>query len=187
MSASDDQADVRRVLAGETAAFEGIVRRWQGPLVNMAYRFCRDRGRAEEMAQEAFLRAYRKLDHWRSDAPFSSWLFALAANLYRSELRRIPMRTVAIEDIAEPRDPHDDSAALEVEQRENALRQAVSLLPPKYRDAVILYYFQDKDVAAAAQSLGMTVGTFKSRLFRARELLRTKLSRTLNVPELEEA
>ena len=61
MSATEDLADVERVLAGETASFEGIVRRWQGPLVNMAYRFCNDRGRAEEMAQEAFLRVYRSL------------------------------------------------------------------------------------------------------------------------------
>ena len=58
MSAARDQADIDRVLAGDTSAFEGIVRRWQGPLVNLAYRFCRHRGRAEEMAQEAFLRAF---------------------------------------------------------------------------------------------------------------------------------
>src|SRR5215470_11006512 len=75
-----------RVLAGDISAFEGIVRRWQGPLVNLAYRFCRDRGRAEEMAQEAFLRVYRKLDRWHSDSLFSSWMFAVAINLYRSEL-----------------------------------------------------------------------------------------------------
>lgn len=177
MNSSDDRADVERVLAGDIEAFEGIVRRWQGPLVNMAYRFCRDRGRAEEMAQEAFLRAYRKLDHWRKDALFSSWLFALAANLYRSELRRIPARLVPLEGIAEPRDPHNRSSAIELEEREDAVRLAVSHLPPKYRDAVILYYFQEKDVSAAARSLGMTEGTLKSRLFRARELLRSKLSR----------
>jgi RNA polymerase sigma-70 factor, ECF subfamily len=188
VSAADDRADVERVLAGDIAAFEGIVRRWQRPLVNMAYRFCRDRGRAEEMAQEAFLRAYRKLSHWRSDAPFSAWLFALAANLYRSELRRIPMRTVPLEGVAEPSDPRNRSWQIEVEEREAAVRQAVSLLPPKYRDAVILYYFQGQDVSAAAKSLGMTEGTLKSRLFRARELLRGKLSGLFaDRPNLEEA
>jgi RNA polymerase sigma-70 factor (ECF subfamily) len=188
VNAADDRADVERVLAGDTAAFEGIVRRWQRPLVNMAYRFCRDRTRAEDMAQEAFLRAYRKLSHWRSDAPFSAWLFALAANLYRSELRRIPMRTVPLENIAEPSDPRPRSSVIEVEQREHAVRQAVSRLPPKYRDAVILYYFQGQDVSAAAKTLAMTEGTLKSRLFRARELLRSKLSRVLaDAPDLEGA
>jgi RNA polymerase sigma-70 factor (ECF subfamily) len=55
-NAAADLADVERVLAGDTAAFEGIVRRWQGPLINMAWRYCRDRSRAEEMAQEGCLR-----------------------------------------------------------------------------------------------------------------------------------
>ncbi len=64
-SAEEDLADVERVVAGEAQAFEAIVRRWQRPLVNMAWRYCRDRGRAEEMAQEAVLRAWRGLAGWR--------------------------------------------------------------------------------------------------------------------------
>jgi RNA polymerase sigma-70 factor (ECF subfamily) len=68
--ADGDRADVDRVLAGDASAFEGIVRRWQGPLVNLAYRFCGDRGRAEDMAQEAFLRAFRGLAGWRREALF---------------------------------------------------------------------------------------------------------------------
>ena len=83
LSADADQADVEKVLAGDIDAFENIVRRWQGPLINLAYRFCRDRGRAEDMAQNAFLRAFRALEGWRKDAAFSTWLFALATNLYR--------------------------------------------------------------------------------------------------------
>ncbi len=72
MSASEDQSAVERVLAGDISAFEEIVQRWQKPLINLAYRFCHDRGRAEEMAQEAFLRAYRGLNQWRKDAAFST-------------------------------------------------------------------------------------------------------------------
>ena len=70
--AGRDRADMERVLAGETLAFEGIVRRWQGPLVNMAWRYCRDRERAEEMAQEAFIRAWRGLSQWRGEGNFST-------------------------------------------------------------------------------------------------------------------
>src|ERR1039457_1424923 len=112
VSALDDQAAVARVLAGDISAFEGIVRRWQGPLINLAYRFCRDRGRAEEMAQEVFLRAYRALAQWRTDAIFSTWLFALATNLYRSELRRIPARMLSLEDIPEPQDARASDVGL---------------------------------------------------------------------------
>jgi len=182
VSASDDQADVERVLAGDSAAFEGIVRRWQGPLVNLAYRFCRDRGRAEDMAQEAFLRAYRRLAGWRRDAAFSTWLFALATNLYRTELQRMPARTVPLEDAAEP---HSDSSAdetLAAEARDVAIRRAVLGLPGKYRDALVLFYFHHMDVAAAAQSLGLPEGTVKARLHRAREILRSKLPRLAALP-----
>ena len=191
MSASDDQADVERVLAGDISAFEGIVRRWQGPLINLAYRFCRDRGRAEEMAQEAFLRSYRALAQWRRDAVFSTWLFALATNLYRSELRRIPARvlslTVSLEDVPEPRDARASDGGLEDRDRDLAVRRAVAALPAKYREALILFYFHEMDVTTAARSLGLPEGTVKARLFRGREILRNKLPQLLAVPRLKEA
>src|SRR6202171_4776637 len=135
-SATDDQADVERVLAGDVSAFEGIVRRWQGPLVNLAYRFCHDRGRSEDMAQDAFLRAYRGLGQWRKDAVFSTWLFALATNLYRSELRRIPAGLVSLEDVSEPADSRAEAAGLDDADRDRSVRRAVSTLPPKYREAL---------------------------------------------------
>jgi RNA polymerase sigma-70 factor (ECF subfamily) len=160
--AAADRADVARVRAGDVEGFAGIVRRWQTPLINLAYRFCGDRGRAEEMAQEAFLRAYRGLDSYRGDAAFSTWLFALATNLYRSELRRIPQRTESLE-----------------EAPDLAVRRAVLALPPKYREAMLLFYFHEMDVPAAAQSLGLPEGTVKARLHRGRELLRSKLPRLL--------
>jgi RNA polymerase sigma-70 factor (ECF subfamily) len=186
LSASEDQADVERVLAGEIAAFEGIVRRWQGPLVNLAYRFCRDRARAEEMAQEAFLRAYRALSKWRKDAAFSTWLFAVATNLYRTELRRIPAATVSLDQVAEPRDARAIDGGLEDADRDRAVRHAVCALPPKYRDALTLFYFHEMDVATASLSLGLPEGTVKARLSRGRELLRGKLPRLIATPRVKE-
>lgn len=177
MSASEDQADVQQVLAGNTSAFEGIVRRWQGPLINLAYRFCGDRARAEDMAQEAFLRAYRGLAKWRGEAAFSTWLFALATNLYRSELRRIPANAVPLEDVGEPKDPHVFDEELDGVERDRAVRRAVDSLPAKYREALLLFYFQEMDVPAVSKSLGVAEGTLKARLFRARKLLESKLSK----------
>jgi len=187
VSASDDQADVERVLGGDISAFEGIVHRWQGPLINLAYRFSRDRGRAEEMAQEVFLRAYRGLGQWRRDAVFSTWLFALATNLYRSELRRIPAQSTSLDDIAEPADARACDAGLEERDRDSAVRRAVWNLPAKYREALILFYFHEMDVPSAARSLGLPEGTVKARLFRGREILRGKLPQLLAVPRLKEA
>jgi RNA polymerase sigma-70 factor, ECF subfamily len=176
VSAAEDQAAVEKVLAGDTTAFEGLVRRWQGPLVNLAYRFCRDRSRAEEMAQEAFLRAYRSLAGWRRESAFSTWLFALATNLYCSELRRIPLRTVALDDLAEPSDPRPPDGGLEDQSRDRAVRRAVYALPSKYREVLLLFYFHEMDIPAAARSLGLPEGTVKARLSRGRELLRSKLA-----------
>ena len=179
MTSSDDLADVERVLRGEASAFEGIVLRWQGPLINLAYRFCRDRGRAEEMAQEAFLRAYRALGSWRREAAFSTWLFATATNVFRNELRRIPPRGVAIEEADDVIDQRRIDTDIAERSRDEIVRRAVLALSPKYRDALTLFYFHEMDVAAAARSLDVPEGTLKARLFRGREILRRRLTRTL--------
>jgi RNA polymerase sigma-70 factor (ECF subfamily) len=175
--AEADLADVARVLAGDVAAFEGIVRRWQGPLVNMAWRYCRDRGRAEEMAQDAFLRAWRGLAHWRRESSFSTWLFALAANVYRSELKRFPTETLPLDAAPEPSRPASQQHELEERGQCEALRRAVLALPLRYREPVVLFYFHEMDVAAAAATLGLPEGTLKARLSRARALLRQRFPR----------
>jgi RNA polymerase sigma-70 factor (ECF subfamily) len=179
-SAAEDLQDVMRVLAGEIRAFEGIVRRWQGPLVNMAWRYCRDRSRAEELAQEAFIRAWRGLAGWRRDSSFSTWLFALAANVYRSDLKRFPTVTLPIDEAPEPSRPAMQHHALAAQQSADTVRRAVLALPARYREPVILFYFHEMDVAAVARTMGQPEGTLKARLSRARALLRSRF------PHLEE-
>jgi RNA polymerase sigma-70 factor, ECF subfamily len=135
------------------------------------------------MAHEAFLRAWRALGQWRKEALFSTWLFALATNLYRSELRRIPANMVALEDVAEPRAPATRDAERD---RDRAVQRAVLRLPPKYRDALIIFYFHSKDVSAAARILGVPEGTLKARLSRGRDILRSKLQRLFAKPGAKE-
>jgi RNA polymerase sigma-70 factor (ECF subfamily) len=180
--AKEDEATVDRVLAGDVAAFAGIVHRWQGPLINLAWRFCRDRSRAEDLAQEAFLRAHRNLGQWRRESTFSTWLFALAANVYRTEIRRIPALTLSISEITEPHDPRESTTGFEDADEAENLRRAVLALPARYRDALLLYYFHEQDVAAAAHTLAVPEGTIKARLFRGREMLRAKFARTRTAP-----
>ena len=173
-AASEDLADVERVLNGDLGAFEGIVRRWQGPLVNMAWRYCRDRGRAEELAQEAFVRAWRGLAQWRREGSFSTWLFAVAANVFRSDLKRFPTVDVRLEDAPEPAGPATQYNAVEERSRHEVLRRAVLALPARYREPVTLFYFHEMDVSAAARTMGLREGTLKARLSRARALLRSR-------------
>jgi RNA polymerase sigma-70 factor (ECF subfamily) len=169
-----DLADVARVLAGDARAFEGIVRRWQAPLVNMAWRYSRDRGRAEEMAQEAFLRAWRGLAHWRRESSFSAWLFALAANVYRSELKRFPTETLPLDAAPEPSGPASQHRDLAAKLNGETIRKAVLALPLRYREPAVLFYFHEMDLAAAAATMHLPQGTMKARLSRARALLRQR-------------
>jgi RNA polymerase sigma-70 factor, ECF subfamily len=182
MTVDDGESAVDRVLRGDVAAFVEIVERWQDPLVALAYRFCHDRDRAEDMAQEAFIRAFRALAQWRREAAFSTWLFALATNVYRSELRRMPAPAVSIDDV-DPVDATNVAAEHEDAESRGAVRRALHSLPRKYRDALILFYFHDMDVSRAASSLGVPEGTVKARLSRGRELLRKKLASTRSVPD----
>ena len=135
----------------------------------MAWRYCRDRGRAEEMAQEAFLRA------WRGLVPMAprKQLFHLA---FRARRQCFPLRTQAVPH----RQPYHSTKSPEPSvrpaqyskllqrERDEMVRRAVLALPLRYREPVILYYFYEMDVAAAACTLGLPEGTLKARLSRAR-------------------
>lgn len=176
-TALEDAAAIDRVLDGDTAAFAAVVERWQGPLVNLAYRFCRDRGRAEDMAQEAFLRAFRSLESWRRDAAFSTWLFALATNVYRSEVRRVAPAWVEMDEHVATAVSAEEKAS--DADRRGVVRRLLYSLPPKYRDPLILFYFHEQDVAATARSLELREGTVKARLARGRALLKSKLGKRL--------
>jgi RNA polymerase sigma-70 factor (ECF subfamily) len=172
-----DAADAARVVGGDLSAFEGIVRRWQHRLVNLAWRFCRDRGMAEDMAQEVFLKAFRSLARFRGDSAFSTWLTAIALNTYRSRIKAegqpllglLPGGALA----TEPGALRD----LEERERAEAVRRAVLTLPERYREAILLYYFEERGLTAAAQTLGIPEGTLKARLHRGRELLKRRCAR----------
>lgn len=170
----EDAEDVARVLAGDLAAFEGIVRRWQRRLVNVAWRFCRDRGLAEDMAQEAFVKAFRSLAAFRGESAFSTWLTAVAINTYRTRLRADgpPLLGIDLRSVLGP--DASPLQALQDREREEAVRRAVVSLPAHYRDAIATYYFEERDLAEAARVLGIAEGTLKARLHRGRDLLRRR-------------
>jgi RNA polymerase sigma-70 factor, ECF subfamily len=170
----EDAAAVRRVLAGDLAAFTGIVQRWQGRLINLAWRFSRDRSSAEDMAQEAFVKAFRALHTFRGESAFSTWLTAIAMNVYRSWLRDrepLPVDLDLLRFVGASTDP---LTGLQARERADAIRRAVLTLPLRYREPIVLFYFQDMDLSETARILGIPEGTLKARLHRGRELLRRK-------------
>ncbi|MEZ5332326.1 MAG: sigma-70 family RNA polymerase sigma factor [Thermoanaerobaculia bacterium] len=178
-----DRSSVDAVLAGRTEAFEGVVHRWQGPMIELAYRFTRDRGLAEDLAQEAFVKVFRSLRQWRGDGRFSTWLFAVATNVCRSRLRKKNLPTVPLEALEEVAGWRREVGDLEARERAAFVRDAVRSLPSRYRDAVVLFYFHDMDLRRAAESLGLPEGTVKSHLHRGRGMLQARLAGLLGERE----
>ena len=169
-----DTADIARVVAGDPSAFEGIVQRWQHRLVSLAWRFCRDRATSEDMAQEVFVKVFRSLAAFRGDSAFSTWLTSIAVNTFRSRLR---VEGQPLPDFDWDRlcaAAPDRLRVLEERERAEAVRRAVLTLPERYRDAILVYYFEEKDLAESARVLGIAEGTLKARLHRGREFLRRR-------------
>ncbi len=175
MPIADPDAElVARVMAGDPSGFEALVERWQRRLVSLAWRFCRDRATAEDMAQEVFLKAYRSLASFRGDSTFSTWLISVAVNTFRSRLRSEGQPLLSLEPERLFSTAQSPLRSIEERQRAEAVRRVVLNLPERYRDAILLYYFEEKDLAESARVLGVPEGTLKARLHRGRELLRRR-------------
>lgn len=170
-------ADVRRVIAGDLSGFEGIVERWQVRIVNLAWRFCRDRATAEDMAQEVFLKVFRSLESFRGESSFSTWLTSIALNTCRSRIRTLgrPGMSLDLDRTVEAGPGVEQN--VEIRERDEAVRRAVLTLPEQYRDAILMFYFEERDVNETARVLGIPEGTLKARLHRGRELLKRKVER----------
>lgn len=177
MSEGDlDAADVARAVAGDASAFAAIVRRWQGRLVSLAWRFCRDRQRAEDLAQEAFVKAFRSLRSFRGEAAFGTWLHRLAVNVILAKRKTLGGER--------RRFGEDSSDSLElVAGRERApehgvdFEEAMARLPEGARQVFILHDVQGYRHEEIAQLLGIVPGTSKSQLHHARMALRKYLDR----------
>jgi len=175
---SEDEI-IERALAGDQAAFGRLVQTYQAPVYNLAYRMLGSAGEAEEAAQEAFLRAYRRLDTYRPGCKFSSWLLAIAAHYCVDRLRRRRIVSVALDeapeaDVATPPVEGPEPTFLDRE-RQREIQALLAQLPESYRAALVLRYWHELSYEEMAQVLGTSEKAIKSRLHRARELLATYL------------
>lgn len=184
---TDERALVARTLTGDDDAFAALVRIHQATVYNIAYRMVGQRETAQDLAQETFLRAFKALDTFDLSRPFGPWLYRIATNLSINWVKRarLPMVSLdaphpAVEDDAEPLAIPDTSAepAARFDQAEmqTRLRKTILSLPPDYRVVIELRHFQEMSYEEMAEALNAPLGTVKTRLFRARRLLRDRLS-----------
>jgi len=166
-----------RARRGEAEAFGELVRRYQTVVFNVCFRILGERREAEDLAQEAFMRAYQRLDSFDAERAFGPWMKRVAANLCLNRLGQTKAVDVPLD---EERDAGLESApevAQEDKERTDVVRAALLGLPPHYRAVIELRHFQELSYDEIAASLQLPVSDVKSHLFRARKLLAEKLGR----------
>ncbi len=167
----------RHALAGSGDAYRTLVQRYAGPAVNLAARMVRDRALAEDLAQEAFARAFDRLSTYKPECRFSGWFFQILHNITIDHLRRKRVAAVSLDALQEAGHPGfadpvrlgAPDAAAEHAALSRALDAAMAHLRPEYREVVVLRYREELPVEEIATAMGIPTGTVKTYLFRARK------------------
>jgi RNA polymerase sigma factor, sigma-70 family len=182
-----DHALIEATIGGDETAFAEIVRRYRNPLTNYLYRFLNDYEEAVDLAQETFVRVYFAAERYHSGYAFSTYIYRIATNLAISETRRRKRRKLLSltglfqaegdEDTEfQPPDKRNlPDADLIDDEKSRVIGRAIAALPDKYRAPIILREIEGKPYDEIAEILGLGLGTTKSRISRARALLKEKL------------
>jgi RNA polymerase sigma-70 factor, ECF subfamily len=164
-SGSDTLARAAR--GGDLEAFEGLVRRYQRRVYALAYQHLRDPVEAQDLAQEVFVRLYRNLERYDPERPFEPWFWRLAANVAATYRRQRPAPALELPDVAEATSAARDEAL--------PLARALADLSDDLRLPILLHYYLDLPLEEIAEAMGLSLSAVKSRLHRARALLRRLL------------
>ena len=170
--------------------FDHLVQRYHKQAYNIAYRLTGNHADAEDLTQEAFLRAFRFFGHYRRDLPFENWLFRIMSNLFVDELRRRPKARVQSLDAPVGNDATSESNAfLEIpdtrenpervvlhEELDEQIQKALASLPPDFRMTVILADIEGMSYEEISETMRCSLGTVRSRLHRGRKMLRNRLA-----------
>ncbi len=182
MRVSDEEL-MLRCRHGDTSAFELLVARYKDAILNFAYRMIHDYHRAEDVTQETFLRVFRNADHYKPSAKFKNWLYLIAANLCKNELRRCQRHQQTSLDamMAENTDAWPRSLTVstnlpdhlyEKKEQQRLIEQALTRLPENQRLALIMVTYQGLRYDEIADVLNCSVSAVKSLIHRARQGLR---------------
>jgi RNA polymerase sigma-70 factor (ECF subfamily) len=183
MELDSDVALVRRAREGDYSAFELLFDRHRALVYRFAYQMTSRRDDAEDVVQEAFVRAYQNLHRYRDEAKFTTWLLRIVTNLCTDQARMSQRRTALEQQeamgaldwmtIGEQLDPVQN---LEEDRRKLALRKALNALPTHHRSVIVLRDIEEREYPEIASILGCTVGGAKLRVLRARRALRDRIA-----------
>ena len=190
-----DEALVKRVQAGERKAFDILVRRYQHKVIGVISRYVQDWAEAQDVAQEAFVRAYRALGNFRGESAFYTWLYKIATNTAKNWLvsqgRRPPTDDIQVEDAVfmdaavRLKDSSTPERELLRQEIERTVTQAVDGLPDELRQAITLREVDGLSYEEIAERMDCPIGTVRSRIFRAREAIDVRLRPLLAGSDVE--
>ncbi len=179
----EDEELIERFQNGDVRAFDEIVRRYKDPLLNFVYRFLGNRTESEDIVQETFLRVFKNKHAYRKVAKFSTWIYTIAGNLAKTELRKRKKRNLfSISDIGyEDKDYEISDESLSPEKEVNStmydeiIQKEIQNLSPKFREVIILRDVQELSYEEISKIIKIPIGTVKSRVNRARLRLQERL------------
>ncbi|MGA0019765.1 MAG: RNA polymerase sigma factor RpoE [Steroidobacteraceae bacterium] len=184
-SEQSDLALVQLAQRGDPGAFDALVRRYQHKVVKLVLRYVRDPAEAEDIAQEAFIKAYRALPRFRGDSAFYTWLYRIAINTAKNVLAargRSPVSydiDKASDEASSMESYMKDTATPEAlamtDEIRSTVNQAIDQLPEDLRTAIVLRELEGLSYDEIAQAMSCPVGTVRSRIFRAREAIDARL------------
>ena len=187
---SVDRELVLRVQKGDKSAFDVLVLKYQFKIIKLVSRYVRDSSEAQDVAQEAFIKAYRALPGFRGDSAFYTWLYRIAINTAKNYLvsqgRRPPGTDIDAQDAEQfegqtfLKDYETPERLLLKDEIAETVFDAIEALPEDLRTAITLREFEGMSYEDIAQAMGCPIGTVRSRIFRAREAIDNKLSPLLN-------
>jgi RNA polymerase sigma-70 factor, ECF subfamily len=177
---------VRRVQRGERGAYDLLVLKYQHKVVKLVMRYMREPADAEDVAQEAFIKAYRALPQFRGDSAFYTWLYRIAINTAKNALASRDRNPVSYEldmqnndegsDVVNRlRDPETPEGLALTEEIRDTVNQAIGSLPEDLRTAIVLRELEGLSYEEISASMDCPVGTVRSRIFRAREAIDKRL------------
>jgi len=190
---SDESSIIRRCLKGDVEAYGRLVDRYSARVINVALMMVGDRHEAEDIAQDAFIRAFRGLAGFKGRARFSSWLHQIALNLCRDHLKKraraggtVPMAEETLEGSRDGDGEATPDPIVDAELSET-MRREISRLPYLYREAFVLRHLQGMDYLEVAAITRVPADTVRVRAYRARELLRGRLAAAVDTYWREKA
>ena len=182
-----DEELIARFQNDEMVAFDHIVQRYKDPLINFVYHFLGDRIDAEDVVQETFLRVYRNKHLYRNIAKFSTWIYTIASNLAKTELRRRRRRRIFSlsqmgfddKDFEIEDDIDTPEGIVDTDMHSAIIQKEIDALPVKFKEVVVLRDVQEFSYEEISQILDIPIGTVKSRVNRGRLRLQKKLKHVL--------